>query len=139
MRKLFYYFTPAFWYGAILIALVVFMVAGCATLPITLKSPTIQDAVQTAGYVIAVKNPALVEELIKHTTVGKANILVLYPNWKRYLEYRLGEEGFLVVRGLLILVDQNLVLQPRDAQEAIIRGLFLAFISGLKAGIKEHN
>lgn len=112
---------------------------GCATFPISLKPPTSQDAAQTAGHIIAVKNPELIVELIKHTTVGKEDVLVLYPNWKRYLEYRLGKEGFLVVKALLVLVDQTLVFQPRDAREAIIRGLFLAFISGLKAGVKEHN
>jgi hypothetical protein len=119
------------------IAIAAMFFAGCATIPISLKPPTIQETAQTVGYAIAVKNPDLVKELIKHTTVGKEDVLVLYPNWKRYLSYRLSKEDFLVVQALLTLVDRSLVLESRDAQEAIIRGLFLAFISGLEAGIKD--
>jgi hypothetical protein len=114
-----------------------YLMSGCATLSI--KPPTIQDTAQTAGYIVALKNPDLVEEFIHHTTVGKEDVLVLYPNWKRYLAYRLGEEDFLVVKSLLTLVDIRLEFKTDEQREAIIRELFREFVAGLEAGINAHN
>jgi hypothetical protein len=113
------------------------LIGGCAT--ISLKPPTIQDSARTAGYLVALNSPDLVEELIKHTTVGQQDPLVLYPNWKRYLSYRLGEEGFLVVQALLTLVDVRLEFKTDEEKVAIIRELLRNFIVGLETGIQTNK
>ncbi len=139
MRKFFYYFTPRFWYGLVLIALIVFMAVGCAG--ISLKAPTTQMLIKTAtfavGYEIAKWDKEIAEEIIGHTEIKeRVNVLVLYDNWKRYLVYRITDPICRrLVEDMLELVEVDWNLKSSVKQEEIVRGLFRSFIAGLEEGI----
>ena len=138
MRKLLGFIADSAWAWGILICIIV-MLSGCAG--ISLKAPTTQILIKspifTAGYEIG-KNipPAIAKEIIHHSTVGEENVLVLYPNWKRYLSYRLtNPDHRRLIEVVLKAVDLSLVIKAPDKQEKVIRELFKEFISGLEAGI----
>ena len=119
----------------------------CATLDkvgISLKAPTtqilIKDATFLAGYEIGKGNPTLAKEFIKHTKVGKEDILTLFPSWKRYLSDRLKDPVHRrLVIAMLDLVELDLKLKPDQEKVIIIRELFREFIKGLEIGISSET
>ena len=137
MRKVFYCFTPSGW--LLLSLIILFIIGGCAG--ISLKAPTTQMLIQNptylAGYEIGKANPTLAKEFIKHTKVGKEDILTLFPSWKRYLSDRLKDPVHRRLVGTMLdLVELDLKLKPDKEKVRIIRELFKEFISGLEAGIQ---
>ena len=135
MRKL-NFIVPTGYFGILLTLALIF---GCAG--ISFESPITQKLTKSpifnAGYEIA-KNisPSITKEIIHHSTVGEENVFVLYPNWKRYLSYRLTNPDHRdLIDAVLKVVDLSLVFKPSEEQEKIIRDLFTELISGLEAGI----
>ena len=115
-----------------------YLMSACAG--ISLKAPTtqmvIQNATYLAAYTIGKANPTLAAEFIKHSKVGKEDILTLFPSWKRYLSDRLEDPVHRRLVGtMLALVEIEIQLKSPIEQEKVIRELFLEFITGLKAGI----
>ena len=115
-----------------------YFISGCAG--ISFKAPTtqtlIKDATFLAGYEIGKANPTLAKEFIKHSKVGKEDIVVLYASWKRYLSDRLKNPVHQRLVGTMLgLVEIDLQLKSPIEQEKVIRELFKDFIAGLEAGI----
>ena len=129
-------------YGVMIIWLILFgyMLTGCA---FSFKNPTTQILTKTAtflaGYEIGKANPELAGEFIHYTDPGRANILVFYDSWKRYLAYRLGTDAVnrKLIENMLEAVEIEFVFKAPDTKIAIIRGLFMEFVEGLNAGIPD--
>ena len=120
---------------------------GCATMQkvgISIKAPTtqmlIKNAAFLAGYTIGKDMPVIAAEIKHYSQPGKANILVLYENWKRYLAYRLKDPVHRqLAMSMLSLVDIDLQMKPPIEQEKTIRELLKDFISGLEVGMKAQS
>ena len=130
-------------YGVMILWLILFgyMLTGCAfgQRMVDLTVETVKKSAPfIAGYEIGKANPELAGEFIHYTDPGRANILVFYDSWKRYLAYRLGTDAVnrKLIENMLEAVEIEFVFKSPDKKIAIIRGLFMEFVEGLEAGIK---
>lgn len=115
---------------------------GCASMPISIEPPTVQDVVlasaKATGYKLAKENPSAAREIIEYTQPDVDNVVEHWFKWRAFVAARLVTDDYsrLLVEAMLdkviIKINEDTAKEQLEGVRNVLRG----FREGLEEGMK---